>query len=277
MPHDSWEPVCPEQAADPSPRKAYEMKPEESPRLVAEPLYKRAENAMVRRIVERVWSPGMRLPNEFDLAAEFGISQGTVRKALVALEKRGLLVRSPGRGTTVARATPEESLFTFFRLRDEAGYLAVPEPLSEKVGRRKATRSEQERFGETSLQVCTIERVRQHAGSPFAIEKMQLPASLVAGIEKETPLPNSLYPYLQERFGLSIMTTDESISAVRANKSDARLLGIEAGDPLLRVERQARDLANRVVELRVSLYLTTRNRYCVQLTRAEPLPAVTAG
>jgi len=246
------------------------MKPERTQRLTAEPLYKRAESALVQRIVEGVWRPGTRLPNEFELAAEFGVSQGTIRKALVSLERRGLLARKPGRGTTVAKPTAQESLYAFFRLRDEDGNMAVPEPLSERLGRRAATSTEKKLFGEGEPHVCTLERVRQHGGRPFALERMRFPATLVEGIEKDAPLPNSLYPYLQERFGLSIMTAEEAITAVIAGPRDASALTIDAGAPLLRVERRARDLANRIVELRVSLYLTTHARYCVELARADP-------
>lgn len=243
-------------------------------RLTAEPLYKRAESAMVSRIVEHVWSPGMRLPNEFELAAEFGVSQGTIRKALVSLERRGLLARSPGRGTTVVKTTAEESLFAFFRLRDKAtGSMTVPEPLSERLTRRAATKKERGLFEASEAEVYVLERVRQHGGVPFALERMRLPATLFAGIENDTPLPNSLYPYLQERFGLSVMVAEEALSAVLAKAKEARMLNVPVGSPLLRVERHARDLAHRIVELRTSHFLTTGASYRVDLTRSDPLSA----
>jgi GntR family transcriptional regulator len=245
-------------------------------RLTAEPLYKRAESAMVARIVERVWSPGQRLPNEFELAAEFGVSQGTIRKALVSLERRGLLARSPGRGTTVVKTTAEESLFAFFRLRDDAtGLMTVPEPLSERISRRPATRKERDLFETAEMEVYVLERVRQHGGVPFALERMRLPVTLFKGIEKDTPLPNSLYPYLQERFGLSVMMAEEALSAVLGKAKETRKLGVPAGTPLLRVERRARDLARRIVELRTSHFLTDGASYRVDLARSEPLSAVT--
>ena len=47
----------------------------------AVPLYKAAETEMIRRIESGEWAPGLRLPNEFGLADEFGVSQGTMRRA----------------------------------------------------------------------------------------------------------------------------------------------------------------------------------------------------
>jgi len=244
-------------------------------RLTAEPLYKRAESAMVARIVKRIWRPGMRLPNEFELAAEFGVSQGTIRKALVSMERRGLLARSPGRGTTVVKTTAEESLFAFFRLRDDvSGNMTVPEPLSERISRRAATRKERTQFETAESDVYVLERVRQHGGVPFALERMRLPATLFKGIEDDAPLPNSLYPYLQERFGISVMVAEEGLSAVLGKEKETRKLDVPVGTPLLKVERRARDLAHRIVELRTSHFLTDGASYRVDLARSDPLSEV---
>lgn len=246
--------------------------PPRSSLLASEPLYKRAEAAMVERIVDREWRPGMRLPNEFELAAEFGVSQGTIRKALVSLEQRGLLSRSPGRGTTVTRNTPEASLFAFFRLRDAGGAMAVPEPLSERIRRRAANAVERALLDDVGPEVYELRRVRQHRGVAFAVERMSLSASICDGMERDAPLPNSLYPYLQERFGLAIMRAEEAISAVAARPREARLLGVAPGAPLLNVDRRARDLSDRVVELRSSQFLTSFASYRVDLDRSDPPP-----
>ncbi len=48
------------------------------------------------------WQPGDVIPSEFDLAARFGVSQGTVRKAIDELAAENLLVRKQGKGTFVA-------------------------------------------------------------------------------------------------------------------------------------------------------------------------------
>jgi DNA-binding FadR family transcriptional regulator len=62
------------------------------------PLYKAAETEMIRRIEKGEWEVGKRLPNEFVLAEEFKVSQGTMRRALMTLEGMGLLNRKPGAG-----------------------------------------------------------------------------------------------------------------------------------------------------------------------------------
>lgn len=54
-----------------------------------------------RRIGARIWPPGDLIPNEADLAAEFGCSRSTVNRALRALAEQGVLERRRKAGTRV--------------------------------------------------------------------------------------------------------------------------------------------------------------------------------
>ena len=56
------------------------------------------------------------LPNEFQLAEEFGVSQGTVRKALNSLTDAKVLTRRQGVGTFVSEHTAQHGLYRFFPL-----------------------------------------------------------------------------------------------------------------------------------------------------------------
>jgi GntR family transcriptional regulator len=63
---------------------------------------------MIERALEAgEWAPGDAIPSELDLASRFGVSQGTVRKAVQALAAENLLVRRQGSGTFVATHTEE--------------------------------------------------------------------------------------------------------------------------------------------------------------------------
>lgn len=57
---------------------------------------------VLRRIHLRVWKPGDTIPNEADLAAEFGCARATVNRALRELAEAGLLERRRKAGTRVA-------------------------------------------------------------------------------------------------------------------------------------------------------------------------------
>lgn len=57
---------------------------------------------LLRRIHERVWSPGEAIPNEADLAIEFDCARTTVNRALRDLAEKGLVTRKRRAGTRVA-------------------------------------------------------------------------------------------------------------------------------------------------------------------------------
>ena len=60
------------------------------------------QTEVMRRIHAREWPPGHTIPNEVDLAREFGCARATVNRALQSLADAGLLERRRKAGTRVA-------------------------------------------------------------------------------------------------------------------------------------------------------------------------------
>ena len=61
------------------------------------------------------------MPNELELARHYGVSVGTVRKALEILEDEKLIVRLQGRGTFVCDQSAKEFVGRFSSIRDTGG------------------------------------------------------------------------------------------------------------------------------------------------------------
>src|SRR6267154_4641659 len=68
-------------------------------------LYQQVAAAIELAIAEGRYQPGQRLTSERDLAEEFGVSRPTVRRAVIALEMRGLLESRQGSGVYVRRTS----------------------------------------------------------------------------------------------------------------------------------------------------------------------------
>lgn len=69
-------------------------------------LYQQVAASISGAIADGTYQPGHRLPSERDLADEFGVSRPTVRRAVIALEMRGLLEARQGSGVYVRLDQP---------------------------------------------------------------------------------------------------------------------------------------------------------------------------
>src|SRR5687768_18569155 len=86
------------------------------------PLYQRLQLALRGAIESGLLGAEEALPAERDLAADFGVSRITVRKALDGLVGEGLLIRRQGAGTFVAgRVEKQFSKLTSFSEDMEIG------------------------------------------------------------------------------------------------------------------------------------------------------------
>ena len=74
------------------------------------PLYVQIKQHILGDIRQGVWKPGEKLPTELDLAEGFGVSVGTVRRAMGGLEDEGIISRSrqtnPESGTKFGESDP---------------------------------------------------------------------------------------------------------------------------------------------------------------------------
>ena len=229
------------------------------------PLWRRVSEDILARIVSGALKPGVMLPSETDLGREMGVSQGTARRALRDLERRGIVERRQGRGTVVATTTPETDHFHFFRLRHADGSDAHPMLAQESVERRRSTATEREAFGADAKHVYSIDRIRSIDGKRIVREASVVPVALFPALEDHAPLPNALYAFWQDAYGIAIQRADERLQAALADDADAAAMDVATGDPLIEVTRRAIDLSDRIVELRRSRYVTDDLAYTISL------------
>ncbi|MGE0205956.1 MAG: GntR family transcriptional regulator [Hyphomicrobiaceae bacterium] len=218
----------------------------------ARPLYEQVRLILIERIQSGHWPPAAALPSEFELAAELGVSQGTVRKALDGLAEAGIVVRRQGRGTFVVEHTPQHVLFRFFSIYDETGEQVLPDSLPASVRTGAASAAERAKLGlDKGAEVIRIRRIRTRRGAPFIHETIVLPAALFPDLGK-TDVPNTLYDLFQKVYGVLVAHTDERITAVAASPVDSKALDVAAGAPLLHIDRVTFDIEHRPVEWRRS-------------------------
>lgn len=232
------------------------------------PLYAQVKELLVQRLVAGAWRPGEALPSEFSLAAEFKVSQGTVRKALDELAAQNVVVRQQGKGTFVATHTPQRALFHFFHLVGDDGARAMPSHRVLSLRNAKASKTEAARLKiKTGASIIRLKRLRQLGGHTAIVERIVLPGDLFPGLVERTgeELPNEVYHYYEEIYGVTVARAVERVKAVAASVEEARWLRLKAGAPLLEIDRVGYGLDGRAVELRVSRCDTARHHYLSEI------------
>lgn len=205
------------------------------------------------------WKPGEIIPSEVELSQRFGVSQGTVRKAIDELSQDNLLIRRQGKGTFVATHNEAKAHFRFLRLAHESGEVQYP---ASRVLDFKRTRLPAEVARQLELKPSDlgffISRVLAFEGRDTVLDEIWLPASHFKGLTREllTDWRGPLYGFFESRFGVCMTSATERIKAVGADAEHASALGLPVGSPLLYVERLSRAFGDKPVELRRGWYVT---------------------
>lgn len=236
------------------------------PGLAFQPLYKQVEEHVTQLIVEQRWKAGEMLPNEFQLASELNVSQGTVRKALNSLTDAKVLTRRQGIGTFVSEHTGQHSLYRFFPLIADGKTPELPKAELLSVTTQIADKEVSQALQLVAKSKVIVLSRRRILNNEFCIaESIFLPYKYFKALEKEPNVPHTLYHFYQTQFNLTVKDTQDSIKADLASKQDAEMLDIKVGDPLLEVQRIAHSLDGKAIEFRISRCRSDNYHYLVEL------------
>ncbi|MFV2197503.1 GntR family transcriptional regulator [Nocardiopsis sp. LOL_012] len=222
------------------------------------PKYVQLRDAILDWITESGLGVDDMVPSERELSALYGLSRMTVRQSVDLLVTEGRLYRVPGKGTFVARPKIEMSLVlaSFSEDMRARGY----EPGARELIRRTIPAS-----GHTARMldiapgtpVHHIERMRTADGEPMAVERSNIPAAEVPGLEGFDLSARSLYEVLEHEYDILLDSGEQTIEAGLCDSSDSRLLGLPAGSPVLVMQRRS-FAKGRCVELALSTYRADR-------------------
>jgi GntR family transcriptional regulator len=235
--------------------------------LVA-PLYKEAKRQMMHALTRGEWRPGDAIPAERRLAERYGISIGTVRKAIDELVAENMLIRQQGRGTFVPSHNRDRLLFYFFHIVPEDGTKVYPVVRLHAFATGKADKLAAEKLATTvGAPVFKIRNVLSLSGQPVIVDDIVIAAARFPRLTERMfgQRPSSIYHLYQTRFGISVVRTTERLRATVADSPVAALLHIAKDTPLLQIRRVALTYNDVPVEFRISRVNTERYEYWSEL------------
>src|SRR5262245_2738976 len=201
-------------------------------------------------------APGDPLPAERVLAERWGVARMTVRQAIAALSREGLVRSVHGRGNLRA----PEPLQLRIRLGSFADAIREhdlePSTVPIECVRDDKPPAPVATFLDLAGQAAVrIRRLRLGDGVPLALERAWFPADLVPDLTAEH-LALSLYHYLDER-GLLPDSGEESVIAGLPDAEEVHRLDIPSSRPVLRLTRRALT-AGRPVEYAEAVFPADR-------------------
>jgi GntR family histidine utilization transcriptional repressor len=201
-------------------------------------LHERILGDIEGRILTGEWPPGVRIPFEHELSAQYQCSRMTVNKALSELAKAGWIERRRKVGSFVMRAPSRSAVLEIPDVKSEVAALGVDyrfEMLSRR--RRRANRTDEGKLEGVGIGPVVDLTCRHWAGRrPFCLEERLINLSAFPDAAEETFAEIAPGPWLLAR---APWTRAEH--RIRARPADARraaLLEVAEGTACLATERR---------------------------------------
>ena len=211
------------------------------------PKYRQLLEILRNQIISGEFPPGAQLPTEDALIDRYGISRGTVRKAIDQLEAENLIRKEQGLGSFVLEEHPNALplYFSDANLDQRFG--------GERVSYEDLTKE----IIPASFDVAA--RLRIAAGEPVIhIQRLQLldnevvcrsvrfiPEALCPSLMNMDLRDQSLHKVLVFISEIPLLHADLHIAARMASREEARLLRMEANVPVIEVSRMTYTAPNR--------------------------------
>jgi GntR family transcriptional regulator len=124
--------------------------------------------------------------------------------------------------------------------------------------------------------VVDILRLRYINEEPIQLVTTYIPFEVCPALATVDLTNRSLYEYLETECGVFIAKGRRYLEAVLANESEAELLGIERGSPLLMLDSISFSESGQPIEYYHALHRGDRSRFEVELLRSRESAAKTA-
>ncbi len=237
----------------------------------AVPYYHQIKEAVRSLIAGGSLMAGDMLPTEFTLSKQLGVSRLVVHRALHELVTEGLLIRQRAKGTFIAPPvrrgyTVVGPLFSMTESLAKDGMSPRNHILVKEVVAADSGITIELALSEGAL-VLHLYSLRLVDGLPFAIEDMYLPAERfpdLAGLEWDN---RSVYATLDKFYDAHPQEAVDIVAAGSATRDEAKLLGINKGTPVMRVQRTSTDRRGLPVEFSKVVFHAERYQLVARVRR----------
>jgi GntR family transcriptional regulator len=210
------------------------------------------------------------LPSENELVKKFQVSRATVRQALALLEREGLIYKTKGKGTYIAKNRVRYPLTEFMPTTQDMkrrGWKSGIKVLKfEEIETRPPfTEALELESDEVVYELC---RLRLGNDIPVGIQWAYLPKKICPGLIN-LDLTLSLVQTMETHFGVIFWSANEILKARLPTEFEAQNLNIEMDLPVIYMERQTYSFEGEPVEFLQSVWRSDLYEYEFSLSRKK--------
>lgn len=202
-------------------------------------IYQQIANWIIQQINSGAWPEHFQLPSEIDLALQFGVARGTVRKAISDLTQKGILISIHGRGTFVSSKTLEQPLADHLIAFSE-DLINKGIPFETHVIEQKLIMPSSHVASLLSIHdesVFYLKRVRWVQNKPITVLDNYVVARLCPGIENEDFQQQRLFETLEKKYAIQLAWGWRTFQAESASDEIAHLLQGDLREPIMYMEQ----------------------------------------
>jgi GntR family transcriptional regulator len=226
--------------------------------------YREIADDLRSKIDAGAFAAGRLLPSEAELSHEYAASRVTIRKALEVLRATGLVDARQGFGWFVAGEPVRQPLARLGTLEEQLARLGMSS--ERRIGEFAFVRAPARIKQVLGVdKVLRVGRVNLADGEPFARVTVYCPEDLGSQLSRAQVAESSFYDLLPIELGGAVQT----IEAAAADATDAELLAIPEGSPVLHCERITSDHEGRPVLIGEYVFPGHRTAFIVDLPKVE--------
>ena len=221
------------------------------------PVYYKLQMELLKGIEEGNFAPGEAIPPERKIATDFGVSLGTVNRAIMNLVSEGYLNRIQGKGTFVSGTSISQASVRYTRMRTE--FKSADPVFKIKILDLKTMEGRQPICKYLRIRIrqplYRLRRVFIENRKPIVYNISYLPRKMFGNfgelqtvhLEKTT-----LYEALEKKYGLPTIFNQELFGVSLADEDTSEVLQIDVGHPVLKIEMLSFTYKDRPYEYRIA-------------------------
>ena len=233
------------------------------------PLRAQVEQLLRELVLKPDYQKGALLPDEVALAAQLGVSRGTVRSGISKLVFEGVLERKAGVGTRVSSRNLESGITawrSFTREMASKGITITNFRLDYR--QLKATADAARALNvDPETPLWCLDRVRGWNGEPVLQSTSWFHPRVRLKGNEDTTCP--LYEMIEKATGVRPKNAREEFLAVSADTRLAKLLNVARATPLLLRRHTVFDQGNRPFEFAEVHYVSSRFALTLNMRRGD--------